>query len=477
MRQKILNWNRKKGGNHWKHFLKFFETSPVTDEEYDFILKKEDENGNKNFISHSESHFNPVRKCLNSIYNKDKFVEQDLKKNLKEIDEDFLSGEKINFKDFLTRIEKYPMSILTLETLINRPNTTVEYNEKTNPNVIKQSKTILGIANKLHQQEKLSFSVDKVVSDQTTEGTPVDGFPLYFTWQNIWQPVFDLQEKIIKEDISRAKSEGKIVIYMSLPVSTEAGGFQGTNVEIANFTQQRLSDEWGDRFFFLNPSKYQLHSQTGYSQLTQHIEYLKLTGIANLPQMNSTGEYQPIPSGGSYMYMWTRVLVTNDEVKQEPYIDYEGQVSYREIPMNLGFDFDGVYFLGPTDVQKFFGGNNRTYSMTAQVEDYFARKLATDSRFGAFYNAGSTSVPSQEVEQARQNARREFVRYFVLRASSNFATGCHDEWNIFQLLNALRFDRTKNTGEQLAMYFDGRQVSLGATTIRITPGFSNKPVS
>lgn len=475
MRQKILNWNRKKNGKPWEPFLEFFETTPVTDEEYDFILKKEKENGAKNFISHSESHFNPVRKCLNSVYNKDKFVEQDLKKNLKEIDEDFLSGKQINFKGFLTRIEKYPMSEEMLNKLIKSPNTTGDYNEY-KQNIINTSKRILEIANKLHKQEKLSFSVDKVVSDQTTKGTPVDGFPLCFTWQNIWQPVFDLQEKIIKEDISRAKSEGKVVIYMSLPVSTEAGGFQGTNVEIANFTQQRLSDEWGDRFFFLNPSKYQLHSQTGRSQLTQHIEYLKLTGVANLPQMNSTGEYQPIPSGGSYMYMWTRVLVTNDEVKQEPYIDYEGQVNYREIPVNLGFDFDGVYFLGPTDVQKFFGGN-RTYSMTAEVKDYFARKLATDSRFGAFYNAGSTSIPSQEVAQARQNARREFVRYFVLRASSNFATGCHDEWNIFQLLNALRFDRTKNTGEQLAMYFDGRQLSLGATTTRITPGFSNKPVS
>jgi hypothetical protein len=167
MRQKILNWNRKKGGNHWKPFLKFFEISPVTDEEYDFIYNKEEENGNKNFISHSESHFNPARKCLNSIYNKDKFVEQDLT----EIDNNFLSGKKINFKDFLTRIEKYPMSLLTLETLINRPNTTVEYNKGASVNVIKPSKRILRIANKLHKQEKLSLSVDKVVSDFEKEVT------------------------------------------------------------------------------------------------------------------------------------------------------------------------------------------------------------------------------------------------------------------------------------------------------------------
>lgn len=161
MRQEILNWNRKKYGQHWEPFLRFFETAPVTEEEYNFILKKEKENGLKNLISHSKSHFNPVRKCLNSIYTKGRFIEQDLTK----IDNNFLSGRKINFKEFLERIENYPMSEKTLETLIKIPNTTVEYNTETNPNIIKQSKIILKIANQLHKQEKLYFSVDKVVFD------------------------------------------------------------------------------------------------------------------------------------------------------------------------------------------------------------------------------------------------------------------------------------------------------------------------
>lgn len=161
MRQEILNWNRKKNGKHWEPFLEFFNTAPVTDEEYDFILKKEEENNLDNFIRHSGSHFDPVRQCLNSIYNKDKFVEQDLT----QIDNDFLSGEKINFKDFLARMEKYPMSEKTLETLIKKPNTTVEYYTETNPNVIKPSRIILSIANKIHQQEKLCFSTDKAVFD------------------------------------------------------------------------------------------------------------------------------------------------------------------------------------------------------------------------------------------------------------------------------------------------------------------------
>lgn len=311
----------------------------------------------------------------------------------------------------------------------------------------------------------------KPTNKQTTEGTPVKGFPIWFTWQNIWQPVFDLQEQIIRNDIENAISEGKIVIYMSLPVSTEAGGFQVTNVEIADYTQQRLSNEWGDRFFFLNPARYQLHSQSGYSQLSQHIEYLKLKGVTNLPKKNSKGQYQPVPSGGSYMYMWTRVLVKN-EAQNEPYIDYEGQVSSRQVYPNLGFNFDGVYFLGPTDVRKFFDRKNSS-SITAGIEDYFASKMATDARFQEFYNATSSSVSKQVVQQAQQTARKEFVRYFGLRASSNFAIGCHDEWNIFQLLNSLRYDKTQNTGRQLAMFFDGKQVDPGAGVVPIPAGFAS----
>ena len=47
------------------------------------------------------------------------------------------------------------MSLLTFETLINRPNTG-DYNKR-KQNIINTSKRILEIANKLHKQEKLYF--------------------------------------------------------------------------------------------------------------------------------------------------------------------------------------------------------------------------------------------------------------------------------------------------------------------------------
>ena len=165
IRREILNWSREKNGPHWGPFLEFFKTAPVTDEEFSFILKREEENGLENLIRHSDSHFNPTRKCLNSIYYKDKFLEQDLTK----VDEEFLSGRKINFKDFLSRIEKYPMSEKTLDSLIKVPNTTVEYNANSNPNIIRQSRTILEIANVLHKQEKRYISANKLALDFENE--------------------------------------------------------------------------------------------------------------------------------------------------------------------------------------------------------------------------------------------------------------------------------------------------------------------
>jgi hypothetical protein len=148
MRKDILKWNRKKNESHWEPFFKFFETSPVTDEEYAFILKKENENNAKNLVKHSESHFNPVRKCLNSIHYNDKYKKIDLSK----IDNDFLTGKKINFDLFLKRLESYPMSSETFNKLIESSNTTGDF-DTSKQHRIKNAETIREIANKLHSQK------------------------------------------------------------------------------------------------------------------------------------------------------------------------------------------------------------------------------------------------------------------------------------------------------------------------------------
>ena len=78
---------------------------------------------------------------------------------------------------------------------------------------------------------------------------PVDGFPMKFTWQEgDWELLFNKQIEFIKEDISRAKAQDKMIIYLSCPISSRGGGYSGTNVEITEFTQMRLLKEWGVRF-------------------------------------------------------------------------------------------------------------------------------------------------------------------------------------------------------------------------------------
>ena len=145
MRKDILNWKHKSGDQIWTPFLNLFEIAPISNEEFAYIIK----NSGENIERHAKSHYDPVRKCLNSIYSKDKFTEQDLT----EIDNSFLSGKKVNFKIFLNRVEKYPISQETFNLLTNSPNTTGDY-DKYKQNTINISQKIINIANKLHRQDK-----------------------------------------------------------------------------------------------------------------------------------------------------------------------------------------------------------------------------------------------------------------------------------------------------------------------------------
>ena len=106
MRQNTKRWKHNSGDKIWKPFLDLFEISPMSDEEFVHIVK----NSGENIERHKKSHYDPARRCLNSIYGKNKF----LNKDLTEIDNDFLNGKIVNFKIFLNRVEKYPMSQKTL---------------------------------------------------------------------------------------------------------------------------------------------------------------------------------------------------------------------------------------------------------------------------------------------------------------------------------------------------------------------------
>ena len=99
-----------------------------------------------------------------------------------------------------------------------------------------------------------------------------------------------------------------------------------------------------------------MESKEGTGLIKRHARNLEITEA----QLDALGR----PMGGDYMRMWTRVLVEDDE-------DDDRQ---------LGREFDAFYFLGPTDVRHFFtrGG---AVTVTAGIEEYFARKFTMDPDF------------------------------------------------------------------------------------------------
>jgi len=289
-----------------------------------------------------------------------------------------------------------------------------------------------------------------------------------YKWNEQWEALFEEQVKLLKSDIARAKAADQLVVYLSCPISSRGGGFHGTNVDIAKHTQDRLMTDWGQRFWILNPARYQMESKEGTGLIQRHAETLEMP-LEELEQL-------PRPSGGDYMRMWTKVLVEDDG--EEPH---------------QGRDFDAFYFIGPTDVRHFFtrGG---AVNVTAGIEEYFSRKFAIDPDFRDYYSRGGIQwdrswtdrkepkkrpADQQALVDGWEAARKDFFRFYAVRASANFSLGCHDEWNIFRMINETRLKETAtkkyqggDTGIMLAGFFDGRQIDPGAAFTPISVGYA-----
>jgi hypothetical protein len=291
------------------------------------------------------------------------------------------------------------------------------------------------------------------------EGEPVPGFPLKFTWYTgDWQRIFDEQTEQIKDDVARARLDGRLLLYLSCPISSRGGGFAGTNVDIAHYVERKILDRWGEAFWVLNPAKYQLESKAGKGLLDQHAKKLGID--------LKTLEQAAPPGGGDYLRMWTKVLVEDGAD-------------------NLARNFDAFYFLGPRDVFSFFTENG-SQSMTAGIQSYFARKISTDAAFRDYFSipdiAWGDSDEARSAPESREkwsDLRRDFLRFYGLRASANFSLGSHDEWAILRLVNAERRKRSAgpdkldgDVGDQLAAFFDGVQVSLSASEAPVSRGYA-----
>jgi hypothetical protein len=275
-------------------------------------------------------------------------------------------------------------------------------------------------------------------------GKPVSSFDMEFEWHSgQWEQLFDEQIELIRSDLERAKAGDKLVVYLSCPISGRGGGDSGANVDIALATQRHLLERWGESVWILNPANYQMESRMGTGLMNQHAKRL---GIDLSALLAATGK----PSGGDYMRMWTKLLVENG-----------AQVGLAEVPeelKNSGQFFDAYYFLGPGDMHRFFvkGGE----SLTAGIESYFARRIESDAEFRTNYAVKPSTCGQQNWTQWEVQ-RQQFLRYYMFRAGATYSLGSHDEWNIWLMLNAKRRAARYGIAEQIAGFFEGRQLSCG----------------
>jgi len=123
--------------------------------------------------------------------------------------------------------------------------------------------------------------------------------------------------------------------------------------------------------------------------------------------------------GGEYMAVWSDVLS-----------GAAGQ----------GTELDMVYFAGPIDVNAYFGIGPR--DSLGALNAWVDNRAQADPSFQQYIG-----IPGN---------RRNFLRYYGIRCSSEYSKGAHDEWNIVVSLNAKR-----GIGEEIAVYFNGQPIEPG----------------
>ena len=131
----------------------------------------------------------------------------------------------------------------------------------------------------------------------------------------------------LRQEARAARQAGRLVIYMSTPISPRGGGVEKVNVEIAAAVKARLEKVYGGGAWILDPGAHQMPSIGAKS-----------------------------PGGGDYMVMFTRVLAGDD---------------------GAGRDFDMAHFTGPGDMRAFFGCSGD--DITGCLGRWLAGRAAADA--------------------------------------------------------------------------------------------------
>ncbi len=62
----------------------------------------------------------------------------------------------------------------------------------------------------------------------------------------------------IRQDVRAARQAGRLVVYMSTPISPRGGGIEKVNIEIAASVKGRLEKAYGAGAWILDPGVYQM---------------------------------------------------------------------------------------------------------------------------------------------------------------------------------------------------------------------------
>ena len=141
-----------------------------------------------------------------------------------------------------------------------------------------------------------------------------------------------------RQTIAEQRKAGKLVGYMSVPLSSAGGGNFDLNMEIANDARAAIEKRFGaEQVYVLNPG----------------------TKDADIPG----------GSGADYMLMWTTLL---------------------EGPTGMGEDFDFVYFVGPQDFARFFGFDGN--ADMAKLDRFYDQRMASNPGFEKAAKGGLTKT-------------------------------------------------------------------------------------
>jgi hypothetical protein len=141
----------------------------------------------------------------------------------------------------------------------------------------------------------------------------------------------------VRQLIADQRAQGKMIGYLSVPLSTVGGSYFGVNREVAQQTKDRIESRFG-------------------------------SGSAWILNPGAEGHLPDNASGADYMYMWTQIL--------------EGRGG-------LGEDFDFFYFTGPADFARFFALSGT--GDAERIDAYFDQRLASDIDLMSAVAAGKLS--------------------------------------------------------------------------------------